>query len=544
MSVKISELSAVTTPLGGTEIIACVQTTTKKVTTAELAAYAMDVMVAAATATPTTGDYLVGARGTDEKRMTLDAVSAYAVASAWSVAAATTAPTAGDYVLVYQGSTTKKATLANVITLVLDGVQADVLDISALSAATLGATDQYLVVQGTTAKKTTLADIETKLWTDYGTYVAALPAVTTSVDADVFYCIQGGNAKYVTASVLATYMLAEIKAAVVDSAWDGALVDPISTSDVFVLQRSGVQKTAYGYTFVTYIDSVFAASTQVTPLLTGDLLLLYRGGVRKTATIDAITTYVTSAAWTASEVTSGLSTDVMLLQRSGVAKTITLDHLRSSLSVLESSEGWEIIPTSYYTATPASTSRITFNDTSGITVRRPIRYKYGGQPYYALIVDAAVNQYIDIVGAPLDTGDSITELCIGPPERVVQVNFIISGWIDAVHDVLADPGLQYFCWQGPSARLVHFGVTLGAPDSGAAQPKINVKIDDVSVSTSDSNKGVQCSATAGQWVMNSAVAVNAANTIAEPDPIHIQCTEAGTNGDAAALSVTLVFVLA
>ena len=62
------------TSLAGTEVFVCLQTTVKDCTAAVIAAYTVDTLMAASTATPTTGDYLVAERSGAEKRLGLGAV--------------------------------------------------------------------------------------------------------------------------------------------------------------------------------------------------------------------------------------------------------------------------------------------------------------------------------------------------------------------------------------------------------------------------------------------------------------------------------------
>jgi hypothetical protein len=124
------------------------------------------------------------------------------------------------------------------------------------------------------------------------------------------------------------------------------------------------------------------------------------------------------------------------------------------------------------------------------------------------------------------------------------MEFAINGtWDDAVQDVLAEVEERYSKWQYGKAYLVAFSVAQHWPDTGAAQPYVNVKVNGAAVSTGESNKGVQASDATGTWVDNSAVAINTTNyEIERGESIEIRCTEAGTNGDAECLIVSLVFV--
>lgn len=216
------------------------------------------------------------------------------------------------------------------------------------------------------------------------------------------------------------------------------------------------------------------------------------------------------------------------------------------LTLLETLQGltrWRPIPTADYTATPASTSRITMSDTTGLRVGLPIRYTYNSVTYYGVIDAVSAGTHIDVAGATLNTGQDLTDLRVGTPEMVVQMDLFVSGtYGDGTNDLLATDMNAYVRWQLPDAYLVKFAATHKTVD-GTAQPKINVKVGGSSVSTADTNNGIQLS-TAGAWVENGAIAINTTNYAINPDDaIEVACTAAGTDGDAADLTVSLLFVM-
>jgi len=762
MGVKWDDVSITdVTSLAGTEYWVCVQeSTTKRVTADQAAAHAVDTLLAADAATPTAGDKVVAERAGTEKLYTLADLASYCVASGWSGASAADPVVTGDMVLVDRGGTVYKVDVDTLVTYALTGVQASTLDISGLTAATLAGTDQYLVVQGSTAKKTTLADLETKLWTDYATYVSGLTAVETAADGDVFYTIQGATPKYMTGSVLATYMTAEIKGAVVDSAWDdAAAVTDVQAADVFLLERADVRKTVAASYLATYALSGLSGSAAVDPVASGDDFLLYRGGAAKLAdtsvmaayflplvfnwttetsmvdadelvfgrsgtgktityanfksgvlsglqastldisglsaatltatdeflvcqtgtakkttladletklwtdyatyvaglteittvadahkfyaidagtpkytTADAIAEYVIKEAYAdASTVSPAVTGDLLLVNRSGTIYDMNVDTLvtyalsgaqstilnisgldaatiaasdhvlvcqgstpkratvedltaevhgefadyvaaRDAVTALTAEDDfclvqggalmrvdlgdladyvvaqagelpWTLVGSSKYTATPPTTSTLTMSDTSDMAIGKPIRFTQSATNYYAIVTALSANASITIAGAPLDTGAQVTELRVGPPETVEQVEFKVSGaWAASVQDVLAAVAKTYFKWQRQDAYLVAISAVHATADTGAAQPKLNVKVAGDLVSTEDSNAGLQLS-TAGTWVDGSAVAISASNyKISRGDAVEIRCTSTGSNADAEDLTVSLVFV--
>jgi len=184
------------------------------------------------------------------------------------------------------------------------------------------------------------------------------------------------------------------------------------------------------------------------------------------------------------------------------------------------------------------------SDTSDLAVGLPVQYTYNSLPYYGIVTAVSTNASITIAGAPLDAGYPITELCVGPADRVEQVElFIGTPWDNAVQDVLAAIEEQYFKWQKADAYLVAFSAAQKYPDSGASQPYVNVKINGNLVSTENTNKGIVLSSSAGTWVDSSAVALStSAYAISRGQSIELRCTQAGTTGDAECLTVSLVFV--
>lgn len=744
--------------IGGSEKIPVVDTTPYYVTPALLLTYVNAQQVAAAVATPTTGDILHGDRAGTIKTFTLNAVADYAIARAFD-STVVTSIVSGDLVTLERSGVVKTITVNNLRTYMQDGLQDSILNLSGLSSATLDATDLFAVCESTTPKKATLAELETKLWADLATYVAGLTENGTAADGDVLYCIQAGTPKYVTASTLAAYFAAEIGAAVIDSAWDAAAVDPALGTDVLVSQRSGVQKTVTVDTVSNFALASLGASSAVTPVAASDKFVLYRSNVAKTADIADIVTYVLAQAWNQTAGGSIVTGDELVIGRSNVSKTVTVDALqtfvlagiqasvldisglsaatlgatdnflvvqsgtakKTTLTAIETklwtdfatyvgglsdtgtllstdrfyilvsgtpkyctgeeiaayvattlwaasaassvsgtdtflvdqsgttkeatitqlqtyllaglqedvldisgldaatvvgtdqllvcqsgvakqatvddvgtailgdaaayvetltqaaltdtdkllvSQGgvakstalsglvdyivaasaeppWTTISGTKYTATPASTSTVTFSDTSDLAVGRPVRYTYNNNTYYGIITAISGNASMTIAGAPLDVGYPLTSLEIGLPSQVVVMDLKVTGtYAASVDDVLAARENRYVRWRRSAAYLVAFSATHKTADTGAAQPKLNVKVAGSLVSTQDSNAGLQLS-TAGAWVDGSAVALSTANyDVAWNSALELRVTAAGTNGNATNLSVCLVFVLA
>jgi len=477
MGVKISEMTA-DTSVGGSEKIPVLDgSTNKTITTTNMSDYTIDQLAAADTATPTTGDYLSGFRSTTEKRLTLDAVSSYAVGYVFSGASEADPAVSGDMLVVDRSGTKYTVDVDTIKDYCTTDVQDDILDVSGLTAASLTTSDYILVVQTTTPKQTTISALETKLWTDYATYVTGLSSAASPADANELYLLQSGVPKKLTLTNLADYIEDEI-------------------TDAGTLATSVLED------FDDYVLDLDA----VTSINSTDKFYTIQGVTEKYVTAEDIAQYAVSEA----------------------------EELP-----------WTEVDTDNYTALPASTSTITMSDTSDFEVGYPVKYEYGGSTYYGIITAVSANAQITIAGATLNGGVSLTALYAGRPERVIQKNlFVGTDAFDAVQDVFSGVTYEYHRWELADAYLVGYSGTLGVADTGASQPKVNVKVDGSLVGTQDSNKGITLSATPGGWIANTAIQISPSNyKIERGDAIDIRCTEAGTNGDADCLSLNLIFVL-
>ena len=440
-----------------------------------IAAYTIDELVGAAALTPGTGDALLMERSGTEGTFDIDALASYVVATGWSVASEADPAVSGDMILANRSGVIYELDIDTIQTYVLVGVQATVLDLSGLDAATLSGTDLFAVCQTTTGKKVTLTNLETKLWTDFQTYVEGLTAVATATSSDYFYSIQGGVPKLMQADELSVYM------------------------DTAIIALGNVQTSAFS-----------AIPANLTAL---------------------------------SEPSSVQDADELLMQRSGTAYKMTMATVANYAMDATFELPWKLISTDKYTALPPYAHQLTMSDTSDISIGDPIKFTWSGTTYYAYVTAVAANSLITIAGAPFSTTISLSELYVGTPDqRELVTVFVPSLFGDDEYDMLSTLG-RYMRWEGPPAYLVGFNVTCGEADSGASQPKVNVKVDSALVSTADSNNGVQVSGTPGTWTECSAVAINTTNyAIIRGDAIEIRCTAAGTTGDAADLTVNLIFV--
>ena len=479
------------TPVTGTERVLIEAADGQVILPSAIAAYTIDVLAAATTATPTVGDYVVCYRGTDEKRELIQDVATYALTYAYSNASTLTPAATGDSLLVQRGATLYDMNIDSVVTYVLTTtvaaatpLQAGVLNTSGLGSATLVATDLIPIcpVGAPTVPKTVaLSALETKLWTDYATYVAGLTAITTPADTNKFYALEGSTPKYVTATVLAEYMSDEI----------------IAHGDI----QAAVLST---------LDEHLTA-------------------------LDAVGTIA--------------NTDLFYTTKSGVAKKVTALEIANFAAGAAVQLPWKQIPVAKYThdtdqTTPSSTSVILMTDTSDFKKGSPVKYTYAGNTYYGIVSALSANTSITISGAPLVVVSPITALYAGLPTMVTQVDYTIPGAFGAsVRDLLLPLSKAYVTWKRSKAYLVRFAVTAGTADTGATQPKVNVKVNGSVVCTTGTSTGLSVSSTPGSW--NDATGIDIDTTTYDINPeeaIEVRCTAAGTNTNAADLSISLLFV--
>jgi hypothetical protein len=233
-------------------------------------------------------DFLIFRSGTQYK-MDVGALSTYVLASGWSATSGSPVAT-GDKIVIGRGGTTYSVTVDQLKTFALVGIQASVLDITGLASATLASGNLFLIGDGATAKKATLAELETKLWADYGTYVAALTAHTSLADANTFYVLDGSTPKKITAANMAVYMDAEL--------WDKADASPaVQAGDDLWMRRSTTSYKLDVDALATYIGTAVTSSIDIAALATAtlsdaDLFMVDDGGTNKKVALSDLRTHL------------------------------------------------------------------------------------------------------------------------------------------------------------------------------------------------------------------------------------------------------------
>jgi hypothetical protein len=107
--------------------------------------------------------------------------------------------------------------------------------------------------------------------------------------------------------------------------------------------------------------------------------------------------------------------------------------------------------------------------------------------------------------------------------------------------VYANVGKKVLCWRRGAAHIVFFSAVQGTVDTGN-QPYLNINTPLGAVGTDNAALGLQCDDTPWVWASNGGIDPDN-YSVSLDDPIEISCTQAGENGDAADLTVSILFVL-
>lgn len=199
-----------------------------------------------------------------------------------------------------------------------------------------------------------------------------------------------------------------------------------------------------------------------------------------------------------------------------------------------------------FTATPSSTSVLLMSDTSAMKVGVPIRYSDSSGTFYAQVTAISANVSITIRGAPFDTGDDVITLAVGLPEMMLWVIIDVAGnYADAADTDLNDgnDGKKMF-WEGPRAYCMGFDMLHSLADTGAAQPRANLRLGGESVSVSSTGSSAGPLLSTAQTVVSTVVDINTANyQIDRGDKITCTTDGLGSNDNAEGLEMHAVFVM-
>lgn len=203
------------------------------------------------------------------------------------------------------------------------------------------------------------------------------------------------------------------------------------------------------------------------------------------------------------------------------------------------SSRWTEISAAHYTATPASTSTLTFgtDDTATLLVGLPVRYTISSTVYYGKVSAIAAN-LLTVRGAPL--GGDVTKLEYGAPEMLRQIHVSVPGAFEDADNttLLATDAYTQVRWQGKQAVCIGFDAVVQTADTGTA-PNVNVTWGGNSISTSNTNAGI---ATNGTWA-KTGIDISTTNYVVDnEEALEIAVDKIG-NGNALDLSVDIIMVM-
>lgn len=257
--------------------------TGRTATGANIASYVVGTQNSATSAVATVaGDSFLIFRSGAQLKLDVGLLSTYVLASGWSATSGNPVAT-GDKVTIGRGGVTYSVTVDQLKTFTNNGVQDSVLDLTGLSSASLASGSIFLVGDSTTPKKATLAELETKLWTDYQSYVSGLTALTTLEDADTFYVIEGTTPKKITGANIAAYVETEM--------WDKADASPaVQAGDDLWMRRSTTSYKLDVGALATYVAGIVTSSIDVGSLSSAslsdsDLFLVDEGATNTKVTL-------------------------------------------------------------------------------------------------------------------------------------------------------------------------------------------------------------------------------------------------------------------
>lgn len=308
-------------------------TTSKHATATLLAAFAVDQLQAAGVATITTlndSDMLNAFQSNVAKKLTAQNFFNWVVDKLEALATVTTI-VSGDKLVFNDGGVLKQIDIDDVKTFLNSTNVSLGAEIAALTTATLADSDQYVVSQGTTARKTTFTAIAARVYSQFLAYVTGLPAIAVLDDADTFYASDSGVASKVTAQTIATYVQAEVGAGIVSAAWDNyaALGASANATDVFLLERSGVGKTATGANIATYVIGTQNSAASSGAAVAGDSFVIFRAGTQYKMDVGALATYVIASGWSAASGNPVVTGDKIVIGRGVTTYSVTVDQLKT-----------------------------------------------------------------------------------------------------------------------------------------------------------------------------------------------------------------------
>ena len=340
---KISDM-AVMAAIDGTEHLVGVQgEVTEKALLSDVAAYVIDTITDLAPTSPATGYELMGtlADGTP-KMFDLDAISAYAVASAWSVAADGVTAEGADLVIVDRSGTVVDLQVNDLVTFVFTqtpstAFKTAVMDLSVLDAdAALAGTELMLVATASDPNTATLTEVAAFVHAGFDTYLGTLDPLMTDgtpiADADTLFVSDSGTGKKISATELATYTGGKVSAGIVAAVFDGSSDTPIDSSVFSFETTGGTLKSCIGSVLGAYTEDYLIANAAVQATIdNAHKFLLFNGTDTETATGALLAAYVGD--WLANNVTAipVLASDHVMINDAGAMEKVLVSVLNTKM---------------------------------------------------------------------------------------------------------------------------------------------------------------------------------------------------------------------
>lgn len=206
----------------------------------------------------------------------------------------------------------------------------------------------------------------------------------------------------------------------------------------------------------------------------------------------------------------------------------------------------QVVSGSRYTALPATTSTITFSDTTGLLPGQPLAVTQTSESIRKsyIIESVTTDTQITVSGPPLALGDAIAEIALLPTSSLVQIDMVIPAQYEFSGDtntLIARETKSKVTWLLPLARLVKLRATHNTPSTGT-QPFINASIDGNNVFSDNASDGAQMSGVSLTWVSAGLGTASLANyTAVHGSDIEITL-KSGSVKDSQDLTVTLLFL--
>lgn len=203
---------------------------------------------------------------------------------------------------------------------------------------------------------------------------------------------------------------------------------------------------------------------------------------------------------------------------------------------------WRWIPTSEYEVTPPTTSTIRLVDPVAFTGVLPLKVILANETIQYALARSISGTLITIGGAPLSTAIPIVGLLVGLPEMVVHHRLFVPGTYGTVQtEMVFGLGKEYPLYLGSKGYIVRAAARHAENDTGAAQPYVNPTVNNNKVLTLAGGNGFQ---PARITTADSGVGISPTYcAVSHGDRLDVACTVAGTNGDAADLTVAMSIVL-